>query len=339
MEHFKQQLPFRQLRVHFGDACNLNCSFCHSKPLKEIYHWNPNKIVQYYNDNNFNACSCVGGEPTLYINQIVELIRKLPYRSRNSYTTNGTTMEGDVLTKTLRNRLYVSVSINEFTLDKIKYNGVRQIYRVGTSCVWDGKHTLDEIDEMVAEFSERLGYVKFPYYNLVHSTPYNHFSYTDKQIQQYLGDLQKRLELACRAFNKNKVCQYSMVLSMLNQIFRKKKPGCFRIGDYITMNTDGTFTPCSYSNLSFDIAEKAEKTSFQLLSNFKCSTCIVPKDQCSVCMLSTNDTECYIMRETYKIYMHTLKKYRINYNEVYDKLSWYPFNFQGGIHNGFGDSL
>ncbi len=335
----KIEFTYKQLRVHLGDSCNLNCSFCHSKPLHKEYKWNPDKIVDFFNSHGFTACSFIGGETTLYIDRIVDLVNRLPFRTRNSYTTNGTTMEGDILKKTLRNNLLVSVSINEFTLDKIKYDGIRQIYRVGISCVWDGKHTLSEIDEMVSEFSKRLGYVKFPYYNLIHVTPSNsHFRYTDEQIQEYLCGTQERLEKACRAFNKNKICQYSMVLNMLNQTFCNKGFSCLR-KDYLTMNADGTFAPCSYSGMKTDTLEKSKDIVSGLTKKFKCDTCIIPKDQCRVCAMSINDAECYIMREMYNIYIRTLKKYKIDYREVYDKMNRYPFWLQGGIHNGFGDSL
>lgn len=334
------QMPFKQLRVHFGNDCNMKCSFCHSIGLDTKIDYKPDKIVSIFNEGGFTACSYVGGETTLYLDKIVDLSNRLPAGVRNSFTTNGSTMEGDILYKTLRNQFVVSVSVNEFTLGSLKYEGLKQIYQLGTSCVWDGKHTLDEIDKMYDEVSKGLGYLKFPYYNLVHRTgTSSEFHYTDSQIDRFLSDVAYRLQLACHSFVRGKISRYSMLLLTLNTWFSYKGFGCWR-DDYITVQADGKYSPCSYSPISFDDFEKADTFIRGSLHNkFKCDSCIVPKNQCKMCYLSLDDTECTILRGVYQIYMRTLKKYRINYMEVYDRLQRYPFTIQGGVHCGVGDSI
>ena len=54
----------------------------------------------------------------------------------------------------------------------------------------------EEIDEMYDEVSEGLGYLKFPYYNLVHRTgTSSEFHYTDSQIDRFLSAIAYRLQL------------------------------------------------------------------------------------------------------------------------------------------------
>lgn len=332
----------RQLRVRLGSRCNLDCSFCHSKRLTKYFEYKPEKILEYFLKNHFTAISFIGGEPTLFMDTIVDMAKRLPKGTRISYTTNGSTMEGRVLEDTLKYNIVVAMSINECVLGTTKFEGLKQLPLLETSSVFSGSKTLDEIDEEYDYVSKMLGYNKFPVYTFAHHIDSNAsaFKHREEDIDEFVNGIHKRLWDASHAFVRGRLSRYSRVLAIVNSWFRPMGFGCFHNNNnnnnYRTITADGRPCLCSYSDKIFDTEEEMLKN---LPDPFDCSSCIIPKEQCRVCYLSLDDYECRMMRKMYKLYLATLKKYDIDYKRIEEVFSKVNFYAQGDEHIGFCDSF
>lgn len=82
------------ISIYLGSMCNCNCKYCHRQPSDDEPMHVEEKLKQLLLENkDSNLCvSFYGGEPTLYMKQIKEIVDLVP-ASKFIITTNGTSLD------------------------------------------------------------------------------------------------------------------------------------------------------------------------------------------------------------------------------------------------------
>lgn len=307
---------YKTLRIRLGGNCNLHCDFCHSNRENEHLIFNPN-IIDYVLKGRFNHISYVGGETVLYMPIIVRIASMLPSNILHSYVTNGTIMSGKVLENTLKYHMRVGISINEFTYDKMDYDGlskyIKSYGKINSACVYSGKYSLDDLDKMFEYVSKRVGYEIQPAYNVMHTTDINsNYKYTDKNIEEFIDGVYRRLDNAVRAYKYGKKTRYMKEFLVVSAWYNHKDNRCFR-NNYEVISLDGKHMNCSFNNIRYDT--KKELIQSLPKRNFNCSNCEL-SNKCMTCYLSVTDSECKIYNGIYRAYKAVLKRYGIQRENI-----------------------
>lgn len=77
----------KSLTIYLGSKCNLNCAYCHREPDIDEPKISQ-KLINYIKDNKIENINFIGGEPTLYIDDIKKIVELFP-NSKFRVTTNG----------------------------------------------------------------------------------------------------------------------------------------------------------------------------------------------------------------------------------------------------------
>ncbi len=117
--------PYVNLFVRTNDACNANCSFCefHKKETKEFDIYKFYYILDYLKNKKVyvNKINFTGGEPTLYWDNLVRIVKMAKNKHPRSYltlNTNGFNLERIEEIISILNS--VSVSRHHYDMDKDK---------------------------------------------------------------------------------------------------------------------------------------------------------------------------------------------------------------------------
>lgn len=77
----------KKITIYLGSKCNLNCAYCHREPDKNE-HGITDDLLKLIDDYQPQEIRFLGGEPTLYMDDIKKIVAHYP-RAKFAVTTNG----------------------------------------------------------------------------------------------------------------------------------------------------------------------------------------------------------------------------------------------------------
>ena len=306
-------MPSLKLRV--GSKCNQNCKFCHSNKGDD-YEFNP-KIIPFIKYNNFGNITYGGGEPLMYWDIIKYIIESLP-NIHHTIVTNGSLFNEECLSYCLKYNIQIFISLTDYTnITDETYKIISKVPQLGTSKLYDGTKSFQELDELVNQFKLKIGRsINSYWYNLMHTTCNNPtYVYTQEMKDHYVSNMKKRIKNALYSRTINRPTRWSCMNEDIHKfLIGRKIQGCNNYY-HTTISLDGRFMPCSYIAKYGVSIEDLYNYDIPKLKSEDCYKCPL-MFRCHTCYKTLNNDQCEIYNELYSYIKDICNEYNLDIDKL-----------------------
>lgn len=177
----------RGITIYLGSKCNLSCSYCHRVPDKEEPVISQ-KLLQWIKVQRPLRIHFMGGEPTLYMDQVKRVVNAAPKGSSFALTTNGILLD-QYIDFFYRHQFLIVVSFDGSPMDLRGYDPFQKVIHypnLSVSCtLYHGNTDFSKIIKAFAEKEKIIGRPLSFFPHIMHVTSeYNRkYSLTREDMQ------------------------------------------------------------------------------------------------------------------------------------------------------------
>jgi len=303
----------KALTIYLGSKCNLNCKYCH-REKDSIENGISDNLLNYIKKNDIKHISFIGGEPTLYMNDIQRVVEANPMADFK-ITTNGVGIK-KYLPYFLSHKFLVCVSFdgNNELRGYDPFQEVIDYPYIAVSCtLYHGNTNFNDIIKKFAEKEKIVGKHLSFFPHIMHYTSDSNKQYRltdddfDSIVEQYKKYVTKYVLDYIRYGVEN--VRYKGLFTQLKSQYEAK----YHFGETYCVNhyrqkcnSEGELFSCLYIR-----NQKPDDISEHIKVNFpECSSCYV-YDMCGgACIKSLeHEKEC---RYYFKLYSWFKKFYELH---------------------------
>lgn len=327
----------KKIVIHLGNQCNAACKYCHCQKSGDKETLSP-LLLSFLAEKTLQEQHCVrfiGGEPTLYLPQIKQIVTACHNRTEFTISTNGLLLSDDILVEFLNNHsFFVAISYdgsygkrghqNIFQSPKHIEN-IKKLKKIGCSTTLDSNNL--NLAQLLQEFGEIENKIQRPFYfrpHLIHSLSSNNGYLSLADIETYTS----QYKVLVRKFI-NEYINYGLVntklFTMFYYLYTTTKNSytfpetrCYS-NKSVHVTLGGKHYLCSYSqsteNYLGEIAESPNKISSRLAEIIKirrpsCVQCDLYKYCGTYCLASKHsEIECKTQHSIVIWFLNEINKY------------------------------
>jgi len=159
--------------IYLGSKCNLNCSYCH-KEISENESSITDEFISYLKAHSeLKRVSFIGGEPTLYFNEIKKVVDSLPSTMKYKITTNGINIK-KYIDYFYEHKFLICISYDGSDINLRRYDPFKEIIDypwLAVSCtLFHGNTDFKKIIKNFAEKEKIIGRTLFFFPHIIHYT-------------------------------------------------------------------------------------------------------------------------------------------------------------------------
>lgn len=313
--------------IYLGSKCNLNCAYCHRQAEKGE-HGVTDEFLAFLKRQQFDRIRFIGGEPTLYFEDIRKVVAALP-AADYSITTNGVGI-GEFLPFFDAHRFLVCVSYDGAEVNRRGFDPFTHLLQypwLGVSCtLYHGNTDMKAILRRFAEKEKIIGRPLSFFPHIAHVTAGKEpwFMLTHEDMDSILSQYKELLG----GFVEDYV-QRGIVNTRLLGLFRQLQMAVnrnYEFGETYCVNrelkktdTDGSCLSCLYlRRLKYSWENWQEEQGRFIAAHFPgCRTCPVYSMCGAACIKSVRHAdECYFYKNLYTWFRRTYEPHR----ELLDRL-------------------
>lgn len=313
--------------IYLGSRCNLSCAYCH-RQAEEGEHGVTDEFLAFLKEKQFDRIRFIGGEPTLYFEDIRKVVAALP-AADYSITTNGVGIER-FLPFFEVHRFLVCVSYDGSEVNRRGFDPFTHLLQypwLGVSCtLYHGNTDMKAILRRFAEKEKIIGRPLSFFPHIAHVTAGKEpwFMLTHEDMDSILSQYKELLG----GFVEDYV-QRGIVNTRLLGLFRQLQMAVnrnYEFGETYCVNrslmktdTDGRCLSCLYlRGVKYSWDRWQEEQGRFIASRFPgCRTCPVYSMCGAACIKSVRHAdECYFYKNLYTWFRRTYEPHR----ELLDRL-------------------
>lgn len=301
-----------RVTIYLGSRCNLSCAYCHREIEKEEPHIS-DELIRYIKEKPQVAVKFMGGEPTLYMDEIQRVVDAAPH-AEFSITTNGILFP-KYREYFLSHRFLVIVSYDGSAHDLRGYDPFQHMVDypwLGVSCtLYHGNTDFAAIQKRFAEKERIIGRPLSFFPHIMHETSKQNapFALTREDMQSIYLQWRERVERLVLEYER-----YGIVNRRYSGLFRglfARVQTAFSFGETYCIHrslrkvtADGRNLDCLYMRddvLPADAEAAKESMKLILRERFPaCEHCHLYAMCGAACVKSANhELECYFYRRLY----------------------------------------
>lgn len=297
----------KKITIYLGSKCNLNCAYCHREPDKNE-HGITADLLKLIDDYQPQEIRFLGGEPTLYMDDIKKVVAHYP-RAKFAVTTNGMLL-AQCIDYFRENNFRVTVSFDGGEENLRGFEPLQQTvdypdFSISTTLTHDNTN-FDAILRKFTAAEKRIGRLMMFFPHIAHHTNETNEKYalTKKDVKNLLENYRKAIYSFWDAYTRYGVInlRYKAIFSQLwlayNADYDFGETYCANKHS-LKVNANGEMFNCSYiRSLSPD------KNALMLLEKFPdCAHCDVYPMCGGACVQSkSHELECLYYKQLYTMF-------------------------------------
>lgn len=320
------------ITIYLGSKCNLNCKYCHRQADKDESPIS-DEIIQFLKDKKFDRVKFIGGEPTLYMDDIYKIVDSLPKNTKYSISTNGIGIT-QYVPYFLDHDFFVVLSYDGSNDTSIRgFDPFTHLFRypkLGVSCtLYHGNTDFETILKNFRHKRNIIGrYISF-FPHIVHVTKDKNpwFKLTkddyDSIIEQYDYYLTDQLEFI-RNGNKTEFLYNGLLNQLyttLNRHYDLGETYCVH-HNLLKMDSKGNCLQCLYVRDNKYNWDTWKEDQYQFIKeNFpNCLQCKFYSMCGSACIKSVvHEDECYYYKKLFTLFLNLYSKYKEEIDNLHFK--------------------
>lgn len=306
------------ISIYLGSRCNCECEYCHRQysKLEPAYVGDKLKKILLDNKDNDLCVSFYGGEPTLYMKHIKEIVELIP-DAKFIITTNGTTL--DKYTEFFNQHKFKIVisydgehgvrGVDPFT-NRINCNDVSV-----SSVLYHNHCSLKQLYSDINKKEQQCMHTLNSPPHIVHATRYDNVKYSlsIKEIYTLICEEQEMIHDTIIDFrlygvlNKHGLALVDKWFKYINHNYNNDETYCCN-KDSIKVDLFGDVWDCLYMRVHHPTPP---------YSNSRCDHCNIRKYCGCACIYSVcKDVECVYYRRMITWFLKEYEKYKEEIDEI-----------------------
>lgn len=297
----------KKITIYLGSKCNLNCAYCHREPDKNE-HGITDDLLKLIDDYQPQEIRFLGGEPTLYMDDIKKIVAHYP-RAKFAVTTNGVLL-AQYIDYFREHNFRVTVSFDGGTENLRGFEPLQQAidyhdFSISTTLTHDNTN-FDAILRKFTAVEKRIGRLMMFFPHIAHHTNAANAQYalTKEDVKNLLENYRRAIYSFWDTYSRYGVInlRYKAIFSQLwlayNADYDFGETYCANKHS-LKVNANGEMFNCSYiRSLSPD------KNALMLLEKFPdCAHCDVYPMCGGACVQSkSHELECLYYKQLYTMF-------------------------------------
>lgn len=312
-----------RVTIYLGSRCNLNCAYCHREPDTAEPHIS-DELIDYIKSRPEIAVKFMGGEPTMYMDEIRRVVEAAPH-AEFSITTNGILFP-KYRDYFLRHRFFVCISYDGSGYDLRGYDPFRYVLNypwLGVSCtLYHGNTDFSAIMKRFVEKEKIIGRSLSFFPHIMHETSSQNapFALTREDMQEIYHQWRERIERLVEEYER-----YGIINRRYSGLFHglfARMQAAFSFGETYCIHrnlrkvtADGRNLNCLYirdDELSAGADVAKEEMQRLLRRRFPtCEHCHLYSMCGAACVKSSrHELECYFYRRLYGWFQNFYTEHR-----------------------------
>lgn len=297
----------KKITIYLGSKCNLNCAYCHREHDKNE-HGITDDLLKLIDDYQPQEIRFLGGEPTLYMDDIKKIVAHYP-RAKFAVTTNGVLL-AQYIDYFREHNFRVTVSFDGGAENLRGFEPLQQTvdypdFSISTTLTHDNTN-FDAILRKFTAAEKRIGRLMMFFPHIAHHTNAANAQYalTKEDVKNLLENYRRAIYSFWDTYSRYGVInlRYKAIFSQLwlayNADYDFGETYCANKHS-LKVNANGEMFNCSYiRSLSHD------KNALMLLEKFpECASCEYYSCCGSACVQSlSHDIECAFYKGLYSMF-------------------------------------